>query len=125
MRPVLEQVRWIDLPRRADRRGKLAGDAAVEGSGCHHLIFRTSWVYARTGKNFMLTILRLAREGHPLRVVDDQRGAPTPNLMIAAAVAQALRRRWPNRIFGGCTICRLPDRPLGMGSPRPFSMPLV
>jgi dTDP-4-dehydrorhamnose reductase len=77
-------------PLNAYGRSKLAGERALQASGCRCLIFRTSWVYAATGKNFLLTILRLAREQKPLRIVDDQRGAPTTSRMIAAAVQQAI-----------------------------------
>jgi dTDP-4-dehydrorhamnose reductase len=49
-------------------------------------------VYAASGNNFLLTMLRLAREGKALRVVDDQLGAPTSNLMIAKALADGLRK---------------------------------
>lgn len=73
-------------------RSKLAGEQAVQAAGCRHFIFRTSWVYAAAGPNFLLTMLRLARSGKPLRVVDDQLGAPTSNLMIAAAVTDVLGR---------------------------------
>jgi dTDP-4-dehydrorhamnose reductase len=79
-------------PLNAYGRSKLAGERAIQASGCRHLIFRTSWVYAAGGKNFMLTMLRLAREGKPLRVVDDQRGAPTSSRMIARAAAAALAK---------------------------------
>ena len=56
---------------------KLAGEEALAASGAAHLIFRTSWVYGARGKNFLLTILRAARERPELRIVDDQFGAPT------------------------------------------------
>jgi dTDP-4-dehydrorhamnose reductase len=79
-------------PLNAYGRSKLAGESAIQASGCRHLIFRTSWVYAARGRNFMLTMLRLAAEGRALRVVDDQYGAPTSNLMIADATTQAIRR---------------------------------
>lgn len=69
---------------------KLAGEQAVLASDCRHLIFRTSWVYAATGRNFLLTMLRLAREQPRLRVVDDQRGAPTSARAIARGTVQAL-----------------------------------
>jgi dTDP-4-dehydrorhamnose reductase len=70
---------------------KLAGEQAIAASGCRYLILRTSWVYGPHGSNFMLTILRAARERPELRVVDDQVGAPTSSLAIARATAQVLR----------------------------------
>jgi dTDP-4-dehydrorhamnose reductase len=71
-------------------RSKLEGEQEIAKSGCRYLIFRTSWVYAGSGNNFLLTMLRLAGEGKPLRVVNDQHGAPTSNLMIADATAHAI-----------------------------------
>jgi dTDP-4-dehydrorhamnose reductase len=71
-------------------RSKLAGEQAIVASGVPHLIFRTSWVYGMRGKNFLLTMLRLARERDELRVVDDQHGAPTWSRTIADSTAMAL-----------------------------------
>ncbi len=71
---------------------KLSGEEAIRATGCRHLIFRTSWVYADRGKNFLLTMLRMAASGKPLRVVDDQFGAPTSNFMIADALPRAISR---------------------------------
>jgi len=71
---------------------KLAGERAIVGTGCRHLILRTSWVYGPRGKNFYLTILRLAKERPELRIVDDQIGAPTSSLEIARATALLLRK---------------------------------
>jgi dTDP-4-dehydrorhamnose reductase len=69
---------------------KLAGEQAVQATGIPHLIFRTSWVYGLRGKNFLLTILRLAQERDELKIVDDQVGAPTWSRLIAEATAQIL-----------------------------------
>ena len=77
-------------PLGAYGRTKLEGERAVLDSGAAAIVLRTAWVYAPHGKNFMLTMLRLAAKGDPLRVVDDQRGAPTTSLAIARAVTAIL-----------------------------------
>ncbi|RQR98506.1 dTDP-4-dehydrorhamnose reductase [Burkholderia sp. Bp8994] len=69
---------------------KLDGERAIAATGCDHLILRTSWVYGRRGKNFLLTMLKLAAERSELRVVVDQLGAPTWSNSIAAATAHIL-----------------------------------
>jgi len=69
---------------------KLAGEQAIQASGVPHLIFRTAWVYAARGRNFLLTILRLATETEELKIVRDQVGAPTCNWDIALASARLL-----------------------------------
>ena len=71
---------------------KLAGDRAVAATGAPHLVFRTSWVYAARGHNFLRTMLRLARERETLRLVADQTGAPTPARLIAEVSAQIVGR---------------------------------
>ncbi|GAB2721337.1 dTDP-4-dehydrorhamnose reductase [Halomonas garicola] len=73
---------------------KRDGDAAVADSGCDHLIFRTSWVYSATGRNFVNTMLRLGAEREALSVVADQVGVPTPARLIAQITALALGP-WP------------------------------
>ena len=69
---------------------KLAGERAIAASGCRHLIFRTCWVYGPRGRNFLLTILKAARERPELKVVDDQFGAPTSSAAIAQATKLAI-----------------------------------
>ncbi|MDQ7727279.1 dTDP-4-dehydrorhamnose reductase [Halomonas sp. SpR8] len=68
---------------------KLEGDQAITASGANYLIFRTSWVYAARGNNFMKTMLRLGRERESLNIVNDQIGAPTPARLIAQVTALA------------------------------------
>ena len=70
---------------------KLEGEQAIAASGCKHLIFRTSWVYAARGGNFAKTMLRLAQERERLTVIDDQHGAPTGADLIADVTAHAIR----------------------------------
>lgn len=71
-------------------RSKLAGDEAIQTSGCEHLIFRTSWVYGARGNNFLLSMLRMAREQKQIRVVDDQVGAPTSAECLAQATSDVM-----------------------------------
>lgn len=77
-------------PINAYGRTKLAGEEAVRDSGVSHLILRTSWVYATIGKNFLLTILRLAGERKELKIVRDQVGSPTCADEVAAATTKVL-----------------------------------
>jgi dTDP-4-dehydrorhamnose reductase len=81
-------------PLNAYGRTKLEGEEAVAGSGCIHLILRTSWVYSRRGRNFLLTIERLARERPRLTIVADQAGTPNwARALARASVALAARPR--------------------------------
>ncbi|MBD2353373.1 dTDP-4-dehydrorhamnose reductase [Tolypothrix sp. FACHB-123] len=75
-------------PQNIYGKTKLAGEQAIASVGVPYLIFRTSWVYSLRGKNFLLTMLRLAQEREEIKVVDDQIGAPTWSRMIAEATAQ-------------------------------------
>lgn len=70
---------------------KLEGEQLIVASGCRHLIFRTSWVYAARGGNFAKTMLRLAQERDTLTVINDQFGAPTGADLLADVTAHAIR----------------------------------
>ena len=82
-------------PVSAYGRSKLGGEIALRESGARHLIFRTAWVYAARGHNFLRTMLRLGAERDELRVVDDQLGAPTPARLIADATLRVVLQ-WRN-----------------------------
>lgn len=71
---------------------KLDGERAVAASGAAHLVLRTSWVYGPRGRNFLFTMLRLGRERPELRIVDDQKGAPTSSRALARLVREILDR---------------------------------
>lgn len=71
---------------------KCQGEQAIAASGCRHLIFRTSWVYAARGGNFAKTMLKLAKERERLTVINDQFGAPTGADLIADVTAHAIRQ---------------------------------
>ena len=72
-------------------RTKLEGETLIRDSGCRHLIFRTSWVYAARGGNFAKTMLKLAAEREQLTIIDDQHGAPTGAELLADVTAHAAR----------------------------------
>ena len=71
---------------------KLAGEIALLDSGCDYFIFRTAWVYAARGKNFLLTMLKVGAERDEVRVVNDQRGTPTSARLIADTTRDVLAR---------------------------------
>lgn len=79
-------------PINAYGRTKLAGEQAIVAAGAAHLIFRTAWVYGTRGRNFLLTILRLASEREELRIVRDQIGAPTWSREIAVVTTRIVEK---------------------------------
>ena len=81
---------------------KLDGEERIIASGCRHLIFRTSWVYATYGNNFIRTMLRLAQEREELKVIDDQIGAPTGADLLADVSAHCIKAAWYQPTFSGC-----------------------
>ncbi len=87
-------------PQNVYGRTKLEGEQAIATCGCDHLIFRTSWVYGRRGKNFLLTMLRLGAERSELRVVADQIGAPTWSNTIATTTAHIVAQGFAARRAG-------------------------
>jgi dTDP-4-dehydrorhamnose reductase len=82
-------------PQNVYGKTKLEGERAIQTSGAEHLIFRTEWVYGAEGRNFLLTILRLATQREELKIVCDQVGAPTWSREIAETTTRIL-----SRIFG-------------------------
>ena len=96
-------------PVSAYGRTKLEGEEAIRAAGCDHLILRTSWVYGAHGKNFLLTMLRLAATQAQIRVVDDQRGAPTSSRQIAEGVVDLLLGSARGRPVAESDLGRLRD----------------
>ena len=80
---------------------KLEGEDAIRTTGCQHLIFRTSWVYAARGGNFAKTMLKLAQERDSLTVINDQIGAPTGADLLADVTAHAIRTALQRPDVGG------------------------
>ena len=88
-------------PLNAYGQSKLEGEQAIASSGCRYFIFRTSWVYSPRGRNFVHAMLAAAKAKPELRVVADQRGAPTSSDAIAGAVAHVLSQAGVPGIAGG------------------------
>ena len=80
---------------------KCEGEELIRQSGCRHLIFRTSWVYAARGGNFAKTMLKLAAERDKLTIIDDQHGAPTGAELLADVTAHAARMTLANPDLAG------------------------
>ena len=82
----------VPNPQNVYGKSKLAGEHAIAAAGIPQLILRTSWVYGMRGRNFLLTVLRLANERDELRIVSDQFGAPTWSRTIADTTAHIVTR---------------------------------
>ncbi len=114
----LKSVAYIEAdsvnPQSIYGASKRAGEEAILQSNGNYLIFRTSWVFSVGGKNFIKTILNLAKEKERINVVSDQYGAPTSAELIADVTAVAISR-WAR--------CALPtlrpvfNRRVGKGAP--------
>lgn len=82
-------------------KSKLNGELVIQNSGCAHIIFRTSWVYAAKGNNFAKTMLKLAAEREKLSVINDQIGAPTSAELIADVTAHVIRQNCAAKTTSG------------------------
>jgi dTDP-4-dehydrorhamnose reductase len=88
-------------PRSVYGRTKLEGER--QAARCsRHLIARTSWLYDAWGKNFLNTMLNAANQGRALRVVDDQRGAPTTCRALARQLRGAVEQQWQGLVHTTC-----------------------
>lgn len=97
---------WLETdiarPLNVYGQSKLAGDLAIMRSGCRHLIFRTSWLYACQGRGFLQQMMRLAQTCDTLRVVNDQVGAPTSAGLLAQITAAVID-------IYNCSSATMPD----------------
>ena len=89
-----------DAPKAISSYGstKLAGERLLVASGCSHCIMRLEWTYGRNGKNFVTKLIERAKLGETLRVVDDQRGAPTATTEATKVICKFLAKM-PEGLF--------------------------
>ena len=69
---------------------KLNGEKAIQDSGCHYNIFRTSWIVSPNGQNFVNKVLNKATREKKFAVIKDQIGAPTSARFIAKVVDEVI-----------------------------------
>lgn len=96
-------------PINAYGRSKLAGERLITQAGCAHLILRASWIYSSRGSNFVLSMLKLAREKPELRVVNDQIGSPSWARALAVATRELLDRAGKTSDTSGIYHFSAPD----------------
>ncbi|MDR2561064.1 MAG: dTDP-4-dehydrorhamnose reductase [Holophagales bacterium] len=89
-------------PCSAYGKSKLEGEVAAQ-KAYRHIIFRTSWLYDAWGKNFFNTMIRLANQGKPIKVVSDQRGSPTTCRALARQMRLAIESEWHGLFHATCT----------------------
>jgi dTDP-4-dehydrorhamnose reductase len=82
-------------PQNVYGASKLDGERAIVDAGAAALVFRTSWIYGLAGKNFLLTVRRLADERDELRIVADQFGVPNWSRSLAGALSMLIERGAP------------------------------
>lgn len=80
---------------------KLEGEVRAREAR-NHLIVRTSWLYEAWGENFLRTMLKAATQGRSLKVVDDQRGAPTSCRAFARQLERSVREEWRGLVHATC-----------------------
>ncbi len=79
-------------------RTKLAGERLLAETDCAHCIVRVEWTYGSAGSNFPTKLIRRAKSGQPMKVVDDQIGSPTATTEVAKALCLLLRKK-PQGLF--------------------------
>jgi dTDP-4-dehydrorhamnose reductase len=79
-------------------KSKLAGEQLLTQSGCRHCIIRVEWTYGSAGNNFVTKLIRRAKTGQTLKVVDDQIGSPTATTEVVKVICKLLRKE-PEGIF--------------------------
>lgn len=87
----------VKNPRNVYGETKAAGEDAIVQATDRHLIVRTSWVYSNEGRNFLNTVMRLAKQQNELRIVDDQIGTPTYARVLSRSTAEMIRKISMNR----------------------------